>query len=242
MKMKTNQNITLMKTWNKDKYKEYLSYLEKISDKDNIEFSKKITMTNYEVLGIKTPILKSIAKDISKTDIESFFKYTGNKYYEEVMIEGFVLSSIKDPDLFMKYFEKFILKIDCWAICDSCISSYKIMKKYDFSNYAYSLILDSREFIIRVGYIILMDYYIDDEHIKEILKLSLKESNYYYVNMAIAWLLSVCFIKYRVNTLELLKSKKLSPFVQNKTISKIRESYRVSDEDKELVNKLKINI
>ena len=58
--------------------------------------------------------------------------------------------------------------------------------------------------------------------------------------MAIAWLLSVCFIKYRANTLELLKSKKLSPFVQNKTISKIRESYRVSDEDKELVNKLKI--
>lgn len=232
--------MKITKTWNKDKYNEYIKYLNKISDEKTKEFSKKITMTNYEVIGIKIPMLRSIAKDISKTDIKSFLELCENNYYEEILIEGFVIGSIKDYDLFLKYFNKFIYKIDCWAICDSCISSFKIMKKYDFSSIAYSLILDSREFIIRVGYIMLMDFYIDDNHIKDILEISQKESSYYYVNMAIAWLLSVCFIKYRTNTLELLKTKKLMPFVQNKTISKIRESYRVSDKDKELVNKLKI--
>ncbi len=232
--------MKIMKTWNKNKYNEYIKYLNKIGDEKTEDFSKRITMTNYEVIGIKIPMLRSIAKDISKTDIKSFLELCENNYYEEILIEGFVIGSIKDYDLFLKYFNKFIYKIDCWAICDSCISSFKIMKKYDFSSLAYSLILDSREFIIRVGYIMLMDFYIDDNHIKDILEISKKESSYYYVNMAIAWLLSVCFIKYRTNTLELLKEKKLTPFVQNKTISKIRESYRVSEKDKEIVNKLKI--
>ena len=196
--------MKIMKTWNKDKYNEYIKYLNKIGDEKTKEFSKKITMTNYEVIGIKIPMLRSIAKDISKTDIKSFLELCENNYYEEILIEGFVIGSIKDYDLFLKYFNKFIYKIDCWAICDSCISSFKIMKKYDFSSLAYSLILDSREFIIRVGYIMLMDFYVDDNHIKDILEISKKESSYYYVNMAIAWLLSVCFIKYRTKTVELL--------------------------------------
>ena len=58
--------------------------------------------------------------------------------------------------------------------------------------------------------------------------------------MAISWLLAECFVKFRTKILDLLKSKKLSPFVQNKTISKIRESLKVSKEDKELVKSLKI--
>lgn len=225
--------------WNSNTYNKYLNYLNNISDLKTKEFSKKLITTKYEILGIKTPVLKQIAKDISKTDFKKFISLSQNKYYEEIMIEGFLLSYIKDNNEFLDYFNKFIYKIDNWSICDSCIASYKIMKKNDFSDVAYSLILDSHEFIERVGYIMLLDYYIDDDHIDTILELCKKESNYYYVNMAISWLLSVCFIKSRIKTLELLKSKNLGIFVQNKTISKIVESYRVSNKDKELVRKLK---
>jgi len=225
--------------WNNDNYNKYLDYLNNISENKTKEFNKKLITTKYEILGIKTPILKQIAKDISKTDFKKFITLSHNKYYEEIMIEGFLLSYIKDNNEFLDYFNKFIYKIDNWSICDSCIASYKIMKKNDYSDVAYSLILDSHEFIQRVGYIMLLDYYIDDNHIDTILELCNKETNYYYVNMAVSWLLSVCFVKSRIKTLELLKTKNLSVFVQNKTISKIRESYRVSQEDKELVNNLK---
>ena len=225
--------------WNSNTYNKYLEYLNNISDEKTKEFSKKLIITKYEILGIKIPVLKQIAKDISKTDFKKFISLSQNKYYEEIMIEGFLLNYISDNNEFLDYFDKFIYKIDNWSICDSCIASYKIMKKNDFSDVAYSLILDSHEFIQRVGYIMLLDYYIDDNHIDTILELCKKESSYYYVNMAISWLLSVCFIKSRTRTLELLKSKNLSVFVQNKTISKIRESYRVSNKDKELIIKLK---
>lgn len=226
--------------WNKVNYGKFLTYLKSIADNDTKKFNERIVNTKYEILGIKMPVLKMIAKDISKTDYFKFLELSTSKYYEEVMIEGFLLSYIKDENVFLDYLNKFIYKIDSWAICDSCISSYKIFKKGDFSSYASFLVLDSREFFVRVGYIILLDYYIDDDHIDNILSLCLKESSYYYVNMAVSWLISVCFIKYREKVLDLLKSKKLSVFVQNKTISKIRDSYRVSREDKEIVKSLTI--
>lgn len=232
--MKINYN------WNEKTYNDFIKYLKSISDSKTRDFNKKIIDTKYEILGIKMNILRTIAKDISKTNYKDFVKYSTNTYYEEIMIEGLILSHIKDENDFLSLFQKFIYKIDNWALCDSCINSYKIMKNGDFSDLAYSLILDSHEFIERVGYIILLSYYIDDEHIDSIISLSLKESSYYYVNMAISWLLAESFVKYRIKILELLKSKKLSPFVQNKTISKIRESLKVSKEDKELVKTLKI--
>ena len=226
--------------WNRDSYNKFLDYLRSISDSKLKDFNSKLIFTKYEILGIKTPVMRMIAKDISKTSIESFLKLTTDTYYEEVMIEGILLSYIKDYDTFLEYFNRFILKIDNWSLCDCTISSYKIMKKIDFSSKASSLIYSSSEFLQRVGYIMYLDHYIDDDHINDIYHLATIPSDYYYVNMAIAWLLATCFLKYRPMILDLLKSKTLSPFVQNKTISKIRESYRVSPEDKEIVKSYKI--
>ncbi len=232
--MKINYN------WNKERYDKFVKYLISLKDEKNKEFEERIITTKYEILGLKTPVIRMIAKDISKTNIDDFLKYSNDKYYEEVMLQGILLSYIKDETKFIEYLNKFIDKIDCWSICDSCVTSYKIFKKGDFSSYAYYLLLDSREYHIRVGYVILLNYYVDDEHIDDILTMCTKESSYYYVNMAIAWLLSVCFIKYKEKVLELLKSKKLSIFVHNKTISKIRESNKVSKEDKDNVKLLSI--
>lgn len=226
--------------WNEETYNKFLNYLKSIGDEKIKKFNERICTTSYEMLGIKIPVLKEIAKDISKTNYKKFLANTTSTYYEEVFIEGFVISNIKDPNEFLEYFNRFIYKIDCWALCDSCIASFKIFKKGDYSSLAYSLILDSREYIVRVGYIILLDYYIDEEHIKDILNICTKESSYYYVNMAIAWLLSCCYVKFKDETLKLLEKKELTLFVQNKTISKIRDSYKVSKEEKDLINKYKI--
>ena len=67
---------------------------------------------------------------------------------------------------------------------------------------------------------------------------SLKEGSY-YVEMAVAWLLSYCYIKYPENTLKYLKNNNLNDFTFNKTIDKICESFRVSKEEKLKLKKLK---
>ena len=57
-----------------------------------------------------------------------------------------------------------------------------------------------------------------------------------------AWLLCECFTKYREETLKFLLKSKINTFTFNKTISKIKESYRVSSEDKLYLNTLKRKI
>ena len=223
--------------WDKNLYNEYIELLKNNVDTTYRDFNKKLIFTNDEVLGVRIPTLRKIAKDISKTEISSFLDLNNDTYYEEKMVYGFVLGQIKDKKTFDRYLYPFIEKIDNWATCDMCISSFKIMKKDNsYYNVAVDLINSDKEFYIRTGLIIMLDYYIDDIHIHDILKrVDEINSDMYYVNMARAWLLSVCFIKFRKETLSYLKKNNLDKFTFNKTISKLIDSYRVSLEDKHML-------
>lgn len=229
--------------WDKNKYQDYTKYLNNYKeDKKFIDFNKKLIFTKYEILGIKVPNMRKIAKEISKTDIISFLNNVENNTYEEVMIEGLTISYIKDVDLCLKYFNKFINKIDNWAICDTCISSMKIVNKNKelFLRQIKKYIKSKDEYVVRVGVVLLLDYYIEDSYIDLVFDMinSINREEY-YINMAIAWLVSVCFVKYRNKTFKYLKDNKLNKFTYNKSIQKIIESYRVSIEDKDVLRNMK---
>ena len=72
--------------WNKKSYKEFIKYLKSLEDLKYREFHSKITDTKYEIIGIRVPKMKSIAKSILKTDVEKFLSLVSDKYYEEVFI------------------------------------------------------------------------------------------------------------------------------------------------------------
>ena len=57
--------------------------------------------------------------------------------------------------------------------------------------------------------------------------------------MAISWLISICYIKYKDKTLEFLKNNKLDKFTYNKAIQKIIESSRVSIDEKNMLRTMK---
>ena len=158
------------------------------------------------------------------------------------MIEGLVISYIKEVDLCVKYFNKFINKIDNWAICDTCISSMKIVNKNKelFLKQIKKYIESKNEYVVRVGVVLLLNYYIEDSYIDLVFDIidSINREDY-YINMAIAWLVSVCFVKYRNKTFKYLNDNKLNRFTYNKSIQKIIESYRVSLEDKEILRSMK---
>ena len=125
--------------------------------------------------------------------------------------------------------------IDNWAVCDCVCSTLKFINKNkaEFLEYLKKYMYSSREYEIRFAAVILMDYYIDDEYVDftvEYLK-SIK-SDYYYVNMAVAWALSVAIVKYRDKVMPLIESGCLTKEIHNMTISKIRDSFRVDKETK----------
>ncbi len=228
--------------WTEKEYLEYLEYLKSLKEEKYKEFHSKLTTTKYEILGIRVPLQRKIAKSISKGNVESFLGCSKNHYYEEVMIKGFVLGEIKDKEVLLKYLDTYVSLIDNWAINDGFCNSLKIVnqdKEFWFSYFS-DYLKSKEEFRVRVGLIVFLSFYVEEDYLKLIFKLVDQiELDKYYVNMGIAWLLCECFTKYRNQTLDYFKKSKINIFTFNKTISKIRDSYRVSKEDKEYLANLR---
>lgn len=229
--------------WSEKTYKSFVKYLISLQDLKYREFHTSLVLNSkYEFIGIRTPIMKDVAKQIAKGNIEEFLKCVQDKYYEEVMIQGLVISHIKDENVFYKYFKKHIKKIDNWALCDTFCSSCKIVEKHEdkYFTEAVELCLNSKEFISRVGLVLILDHFISKENLSVIFDtLNKITSDKFYINMAEAWLVCEMYTKFPKETEKFLKKNNMNEFTQNKAISKIHDSFRVSKEEKEALNKYK---
>lgn len=227
--------------WNEANYEQFVKYLISLQDLKYKEFHSSLVLNSkYEIIGVRVPIMREIAKLVSKGNIEEFLKIAQDKYYEEVMIQGFVISHIKDEETFFKYFKEYINKIDNWALCDSFCNSVKIVRKYEekYFKIALEMSLNEEEFISRIGLILILNHFINRNNLNLILDtLNRIKSDKFYINMAEAWLLCEMYIKVPKEIVKFLKNNNLNKFTQNKAISKIHDSYKVSKEEKELLKK-----
>ena len=227
--------------WNKKTYQEFINYLYALSDDKYKKFNDKIVMTKYKTIGVRVPILRNIAKEISKSDFKNLFEFTKKTdIFEVVFIEGVLYSYIKDFDQVKTLIFDYSKRIDTWALTDMISSSLKIIKKNKNNSLDLidKLIKEEYVFSKRLGYILLLNYYMDKEYLNLIFDYIIKEkSENYYVKMGIAWLLSIMYIKFPNETYEFLKIGKLDEFTLRKTISKINDSYRVNKETKEKLKK-----
>lgn len=220
--------------------------LHTLAEDDYKQFNLKIIPTQYEILGIRMPALKKLAKEIAVDPaVSTYLDMAEFSTYEHILLYGLVLSNLKKPSLefIFRYLDPLILKFDNWAHVDTIISSLKVFRKHPEEVLIHFLPLKMHEgeFTKRTFAIVLMDYFMDESHIDETLKhLSEIPQGQYYVDMAIAWALSYGLIKFYDKTVVTLKDKKFSRFVHNKAIQKARESYRVSPELKDELNRMKI--
>ena len=98
----------------------------------------------------------------------------------------------------------------------------------------------SGEYERRFALVLLMQHYLVDEWIDRVLAVySSVRLEDYYVKMAVAWGLSVCFVKYREKTLAFFRETDMESWTYNKALQKTRESYRVTQEDKEMLKGMK---
>ena len=194
------------------------------------------------IIGVRVPVLRSLAKKIIKEDWRKYLKEAEDQYYEEVMLQGMVIGLAKmDIEERLTYLAGFIPKIDNWAVCDVTCAGLKstaknLKKVWEFLQ---KYLNSDKEFEVRFAVVIILDYYIQEEYIDIVFeKLDSVHHEAYYVKMAVAWAVSICYIKYPEKTYSYLESCKLDNFTFNKAIQKIRESYRVPKEDKENLKKM----
>ena len=230
------------KIWNEKNYQDFVEYLKSLKDEKYKEFHSSLVLNSkYEMIGIRVPIMKNIAKEIAKTsNMEDFLKFAQDQYYEEIMIQGLVISHIKYEELFHTYFQKHIPKIDNWALCDTFCSSIKIVEKYPEKYFTEALTMaqSKKEFTSRVGLIILLNHFVKKEYLEQIYEvLNQIKSDEYYINMAEAWLVCELYIKHPKETMKFIQRNNLNKETQNKAISKIHDSFRVSEKEKEELKK-----
>lgn len=227
--------------WNSTSYQMFLKELWSYQDLKYQTFHSKLILNEMPLIGIRTPILKQLAKQISRGEYQAFIQQNQH-YYEEIIIHGFILGYIKvDFQKLLVFLEEFLPYNQNWAINDMVCANLKQFKKNQEIGFSWilKLLQSNQSWNIRFGLILLLDYYINDHYIDEVLHLA--SNSYidsYYVNMGIAWLLSICYIKYPKKTICLLENHVLKDWIHNKTISKIRDSYRISQNEKDYLKAL----
>ncbi len=224
-------------------YEELKTKLAKLADDEYREFVMKICPSERPFLGVRVPQIREIARQVPALEISEFLKVQPVGY-EEVLARGFLISRLPFDEM-MKWFDSQVDCIDDWSTCDTfCSAVGKVIKKNRaafFDAKMDDLLSDSREFAVRVGLVLLKAAYINEDYLQVIFDRvsGLASREEYYIRMGIAWLLCDCFIKYPTATTSYLLSSNLPKWTYNKTISKICDSYRVDEETKDLLRKMR---
>ncbi|NFO05515.1 DNA alkylation repair protein [Clostridium botulinum] len=214
-----------------------------LSDSKYKEFHSKLCPNTNNIVGVRVPILRNLAKEIAKGIWIDYLSQPENEYYEEIMLQGMVIGLAKmDIDERIKYIEEFVPKIYNWGICDTFCAGLKCFKSNKEKGFELlNKYLDSqKEFELRFAIVLLLDFYIVDEYIDRGIEiLDNIHHDGYYVKMAVAWAISICYIKYPKKTMIYLKDNKLDDFTYNKALQKITESYRVDKDEKIIIRNMK---
>lgn len=221
-------------------YPAVLERFEALADPKFKKFNESLIPGTVTAYGVRVPQVRLIARSIIKDDPEGFLAVSRPSSYEEIMLRGFVIAGMKLP-LSERFplIEGFLPLIDNWAVCDTFCGSIKLKKPEDkrrFWDWMAPYFADPREFYARFALVMFLGSFVEEAYIEEGLGyIEGLTQEQYYVRMAAAWAVSVCYVKFPGKTLRLLQKQSLPPFTQNKSIQKIRESYRVPQEDKDML-------
>jgi len=207
------------------------------------KFSAALIPNIDNVLGVRLPALRKIAKTIAAGDWRSYLEQADNEYFEEVMLQGMVIGYVKsDIEELLRYVADFVPKIDNWSVCDSfCIGlKFTNANKAHVWEFLQPYLQSDKEYELRFGIVMLLVYYLEEEYIRQVLPLLDRiRHEGYYVKMAVAWALSICYIHFPDMTMAFLHNNTLDDFTYNKALQKITESYRIDDPTKQIIRSMK---
>jgi len=222
-----------------------LTQLQSLTDPKYRDFSLKLNPECETMIGVRLPLLRNIAKEIAHNNWRLYLEDIPNTYYEEIQIQGMVLQFVKDADFdeWLEYVKKQVNRLTNWSTCDCFVCSLKTTNKHleEMLEFLQPYLHSHKPYELRFGAVMLLDYFITKHYINTVL-ISLDGIHHdeYYVKMAVAWALSVSYVKFPSQTIAYLKERNnLDNFTFNKTLQKITESYRVDTKEKEMIRKMK---
>ena len=213
------------------------------SDEQYKEFQSKLVpnIPKETVLGVRTPDMRRIAKEIRGTEeAEGFLAELPHKFYEENLVHFFLIAMIKDFDRCVQAVENFLPYVDCWPVCDS--SSPKVFTK----NHEKLLPLirkwigSDHVYTVRFGIRMLMNEFLGDDFKPEYLAwVAGVPGEDYYIRMMVAWYFATALAKQYDESVVYIEKRRLEPWTHKKAIQKAIESFRITEEHKEYLKMLR---
>ncbi|MEG0258922.1 MAG: DNA alkylation repair protein [Lysinibacillus sp.] len=222
-----------------------LKQLFDLQDPPYQKFSSALipTLNPKTIIGVRVPELRKIAQQLAKEDPINYLHTAKDDYFEEVLLQGMVIGYMKmTPEEKLAIIAQFVPKIDNWSVCDSFCSGLKFTKTnqalvWDFLQ---PYLASKKAYDIRFAVVMLLSYYVDEKYIKKTLAtLDAITHEDYYVKMAVAWAVSICYIKIPGATMPYLQNNNLDLFTYNKALQKITESLRIDAETKKMIRSMR---
>ena len=202
--------------------------LKTLEDPTYREFHSSLIPGADNILGVRIPQLRTMAKEIAKKeDWRTFVEATDTLYYEETMLQGMVIGRAKmEPEERIKYIRLFVPRINNWAVCDIFSGELKTAAR------------KGKETIWQF-----VQPYLESKEEYQLDSLLAYADRFthgaYYARMAMAWMISICFIKFPDKTMKYLQQSRLDNWTYNKSLQKIIESLRVDKETKDIIRSMK---
>lgn len=207
------------------------------------EFHRKLipNVPESTIIGVRTPDIRALAKEMKKDgSAAEYIKILPHKYYEEYNLHGAIISDMRDYDMCVSELGRFLPYVDNWATCD-------LMRPVSFKKHKNELIAaidgylkSDHVYTVRFGMEMLMTYYLDEDFKPEYLqKVSAIHSDEYYLNMMQAWYFATALAKQYEYAIPYLENNVLGRDAHNMTVSKCRDSFRISAERKAYIKSLK---
>ena len=212
-------------------YNDLLKHLFSIKNPKFADFSKTLSNSNYKVIGVKNPELRTIIKEHkSDTELKPEDFVLGEYLEVDFIYFGLSLSRLKTTDEQLRFLKDKIHLAKSWAITD-CVATF--VKKTTFEQFWLFFVNTNNSkhtYERRMAYILALKQY-RDKRILDVLSY-IKTNEEYMVMMAEAWLLSVIALSFEDEIFEYLSNSN-DITLKRKTISKICDSFRFTNESKE---------
>ncbi len=208
------------------------------------EFQCKLmpTVAPERVIGVRTPELRKLAKELFKEqETAEFLSTLPHQYYDENNLHGFLVEQIKDYNTVVAAIDAFLPYVDNWATCD--LMSPKVFKKHrpELLKKIQRWMASDQIYTVRFGIGMLMTHFLDEDFAPEHLDwVAAIRSEEYYVNMMIAWYFATALAKQWDAVIPYIEQHCLDKWVHTKAIQKAVESYRITDEQKGYLRTLRV--
>lgn len=223
--------------------KDVQKMLAELGEEEYRKFHSGLLPGVDHIIGVRLPKLRRLAREIGKSNWEQWIEEAEDTWYEEKMIHGLVIGYGKmDWDKREFHIRQFVPQIDNWAVCDSFCNTLKCTEKNKKKMWELldSYVNSGKEYQERFVAVMLLSYYVEENYLEEALKrLSDLKNEGYYTKMAVAWALSVYFVKFPRQIMEYLEKLPKEEFIYKKTLQKIMESYRVDDQWKSRIKQMR---